>query len=131
MMEEQTQKPVSKPVDDVLASLCLKLFDWPLLATITISAVFLVFGRSDGPYPIGSPTFYANQFGPVTLFALAIYSGVRWLRRHTYTDRLLATDWSKRAILRRFVDLPGVAVIGYCVFLVLMVVFMIFGIVED
>ena len=131
MMEEQTQKPVVIPVDDVMASIRLKLFDWPLLVVISISAVFLVLGRSDGPYPIGSPTFYANQFGPATLFALAIYSGIRWLRRHTYTDKLLATDWSKRTILRRLVDLPGVAVIGYCVFIVLMVVFMIFGIVED
>lgn len=130
-MEKQTQKPVVIPVDDVMASIRLKLFDWPLLVVISISAVFLVLGRSDGPYPIGSPTFYANQFGPATQFALAIYSGIRWLRRHTYTDRLLVTDWSKRAILRRFVELPGVAVIGYCVFLVLMVVFMIFGIVED
>lgn len=130
-MEEQTQKPVVIPVDDVMASIRLKLFDWPLLVVISISAVFLVLGRSDGPYPIGSPTFYANQYGPATLFALAIYSGIRWLRRHTYTDKLLATDWSKRAILRRLVDLPGVAVIGYCVFIVLMVVFMIFGIVED
>ncbi len=131
MMEEQTQKPVVIPVDDVMASIRLKLFDWPLLVVISISAVFLVLGRSDGPYPIGSPTFYANQYGPATLFALAIYSGIRWLRRHTYTDKLLATDWSKRAILRRLVDLPGVAVIGYCVFIVFMVVFMIFGIVED
>ena len=130
-MEEQTQKPVVIPVDDVMASIRLKLFDWPLLVVISISAVFLVLGRSDGPYPIGSPTFYANQYGPATLFALAIYIGIRWLRRHTYTDKLLATDWSKRAILRRLVDLPGVAVIGYCVFIVLMVVFMIFGIVED
>lgn len=130
-MEKQTQKPVVIPVDDVMASIRLKLFDWPLLVVISISAVFLVLGRSDGSYPIASPTFYAIQYGPATLFALAIYSGIRWLRRHTYTDKLLATDWSKRAILRRLVDLPGVAVIGYCVFIVVMVVFMIFGIVED
>jgi hypothetical protein len=124
-VELQSQKSVLHPYQDVLASLRLKVFDWPLPLAVFLTSVISVVGRPsspDGTYRIGSPTFFANVFGPWVVFLLVLYVGIRWINRHAYSDRLLVSDWSKRAMLRRLIDIPGTAVIGMCAFFVALLV---------
>ena len=49
---------------------------WPTALAIVIAIPLL--GRSDGPYPIGSITFFANVFGPWVVLAAIAFAGARW-----------------------------------------------------
>lgn len=49
---------------------------WPSALALTIAIPFA--GRSSGPYPIGSLTYYANTLGPPLMLAALTFTGIRW-----------------------------------------------------
>lgn len=155
-----------------LQVLRLRLRDWMWPTAIAIIVVIPFLGRSDGPYKIGSITYYANVYGPwVMLFAI-VFAGVRWcwighLRprganrcaRCGYpTTGLDESDPTSRcpecgadpatrqgptrrslfretfggvSILRWLLDLPGVLLLLVPVYVIVMLVLIIYGVIDD
>jgi hypothetical protein len=56
----------------------LRFRDWMWPAAIVIAAVIPFLGQSNGPYRIGSLTYYANTIGPPLFLAAIAFAGARW-----------------------------------------------------
>lgn len=54
----------------------LKDWLWPLALGVAIAVPLL--GRTDGPYRIGSPTYYIQTLGPLVWLGAIMFAGMRW-----------------------------------------------------
>lgn len=56
----------------------LRLRDWMWPATVVVAVAIPILAQSNGPYRIGSVTFYANTYGPPLFLGAIFFAGLRW-----------------------------------------------------
>ena len=110
----------------------LRLRDWMWPSAMAMAIGIALLGQSDGEtYRIGSITYYANVYGPPLFLALLVFAGIRWC----WIGSPRAFDPEQRArrrlpIARVLLDLPGLLVAGYAIWIVTMVVLGLVGVVD-
>jgi hypothetical protein len=132
--------------------------DWWWPAAVVIAVVIPILGQSNGPYRIGSVTYYANTFGLPIFLAAILFAGLRWcwigrLRpgdptRCGHCDYPL--DWMDSArgpqrcpecggdasakrrvpLSRILLDVPGVLAVLFPILVVAMVLLAMLGVIE-
>ena len=110
----------------------LRLRDWMWPSAMAMAIGIALLGQSDAvTYRIGSITYYANAYGPPLFLALLVFAGIRWC----WIGSPRAFDPEQRArrrlpIARVLLDLPGLLVAGYAIWIVTMVVLGLVGVVD-
>jgi hypothetical protein len=160
------KKPPNFDCRSVGQVLRLRLRDWMWPSALALVIAIPFAGRSSGPYPIGSLTYYANTLGPPLMLAAMIFAGIRWCTlgwcwigatpqrdptRCAHCDYLLAgldahqgpqrcpecgTDtttpptWRRPSIARMLIDLPGVLLASFPIFLIAILMLALFGLID-
>ena len=63
---------------DPRAVLRLRFRDWMWPAAVAVAVAIPLLGWSDGPYRIGSVTYYASMLGLPVFLAASLFAGLRW-----------------------------------------------------
>lgn len=144
----------------------LRLRDWMWPCALALIIAIPFAGRSNGPYPIGSLTYYANTLGPPLMLAAMFFAGIRWCtlgwcwigctprldpNRCAHCDYHLAgldarsgpvccpecgvdtatpPAWRRPSILRTLIDLPGLLVALFPVFLIAIIMLALLGLID-
>jgi hypothetical protein len=124
-------KPADVDSRSAVVVLRLRLLDWMWPSAVALAIVIALLGRHSGTYRIGSITYYANTYGVPLFLGLLAFAGIRWC----WIGRLSLRDPAQRArgrlpIARLLLDLPGVLVTGYAVWIVAMLVLGLFGVID-
>ncbi len=72
------RKPPNFDCRSTAQVLRLRLRDWMWPSALALAVVIPVLGRTDGPYAIGSMTYYLNVWGPKVMLAAMFFAGIRW-----------------------------------------------------
>jgi len=94
-------------------------------AAMAVAIAIPILGQSSGTYRIGSLTDYANIYGPPVFLALLAFAGIRWC----WLGRPLLQK-EARLTTRLLVDLPGLLVASFAVWVVGMVVLGMLGVID-
>lgn len=72
------KEPTNFDCRSARAVLRLRLKDWMWPMAVAGAILIPLLGRTDGPYRIGSFTYYFQHFGPFLWLVLVMFAGIRW-----------------------------------------------------